>query len=239
VLYPDELWPRKISLSLRCHEGGYNTSERDRIVAMRLGVITVLLAAPLVAQSFADFLLRPQLDSYLELTADQRQRMSANAQALNQWSIEKYTRTMQIQAEIAQETAKASPDALAIGMRYVELEGICRQGREKTEETRRNHLQTLTAAQRAKLMALEEAAKIVPLITEAQSRNLIGGPAVYSDGPTSTNSGRTLGGLIPANRIPAGFISFLAPVLTGCPGWTVNPLFPSLITSAGDPGLQH
>ena len=182
------------------------------------------------------------MDTYLELTTDQKQRMSANVQSLNQWSIEKYHRALQLQTEIAQETAKPSLDALALGTRYVELEGICRQGREKTEETRRNQLQILSAAQKAKLTALEDVLKVVPLLTEAQARNLIGGPAVYSQGPSlmiPSGTGST-GGIGLGNRIPAGSIGFLAPVLASCPGWAVNPLFPSGIIPVGRvPDLQN
>ncbi|MCL5745913.1 MAG: hypothetical protein M1541_18640, partial [Acidobacteria bacterium] len=44
----------------------------------------------------------------------------------NGWSMEKQNRIRQVQSEIADETAKEDLDPGAIGIRYAEIEAICR-----------------------------------------------------------------------------------------------------------------
>lgn len=119
-----------------------------------------------------------ELDRYLEITPDQNRLLAENLAAYTSWSRDKSSRLNQVRQEIAMETAKDQLDALALGMRYVEVEAICRQDREKQQELRRNNINVLTMAQKAKMAALEETAKLFPLILEASARNLTSAPAM-------------------------------------------------------------
>jgi len=196
--------------------------------------VWILAATSVVSYAQGLPALRPsQLDSYLAITPDQSRAMSENVRSFSTWSTEKLIRLFEVRAEIETETAKTQLDALGLGMRYVEVEAICRQGRDKTEELRRANLNVLNATQKAKLAALEDAVKLMPLITEAQSRNLISGPTVQISPSLDLQPGRATT-IFPTIVLgsTAGF-----PV-TGCPGWAtptfgaLSPFFPLFPTNA-------
>ena len=88
------------------------------------------------------------------------------------WSRTKYERMSEVQREIALETARQPIDAMALGVRYLELEVICRELRAAAASIPASSLAILTDAQKAKLKQLEDALKLNPAISQAQGLGL-------------------------------------------------------------------
>ena len=113
------------------------------------------------------------LKQLLGLTDDQVSRM-VQAQTENAlFEDGKQRRIFQVNAEIDQETAKASLDAMALGVRYLELEVICREVRDAAAAIPKENLALLTDGQKAKLKVLEDAVNLAPTISQAQSLQLL------------------------------------------------------------------
>lgn len=118
----------------------------------------------------------PQLSKYLELKPDQ---VFALGRARIEWQVYlsvKALRVAAVQEEIRQLTEAASVDAPALGVRYAELEAICREARDTDAKTQTALRKSLTDAQRAKLAALEQAYALLPVIAEADTALLINAP---------------------------------------------------------------
>lgn len=78
-----------------------------------------------------------------------------------------------MQGEIAEETAKDALNPMALGVRYVEVETICREMKAQAAVSLKRNLDALTSAQKAKLQVLQDAIKLAPVISDAQSGNLL------------------------------------------------------------------
>ena len=130
-----------------------------------------------------------QVKQFLQLSDSQVQSILANNDEYNRWAAEKQARVLQVQSEIAEETAKDPLDPGALGIRYAEIEMICRQMRDRTREGRAKNLAVLTPDQRTKLKVLEDALALAPAITEAQYGNLAGELGAASPVYTGTFSG--------------------------------------------------
>ncbi len=74
----------------------------------------------------------------------------------------------QIQIEILEETSRDTPSAQALGVRYVEIEGICRELAGSGKAIRDKNLAVLTEQQKTRLAVLEEALRLSPVAREAQ-----------------------------------------------------------------------
>jgi len=110
---------------------------------------------------------------YLELSDTQVEAINqANADYLRLVST-RVLRVSQIQQEIADETAKEVIDPMALGLGYREIESIRRFLEGEQAKLRDRVRQVLTERQRPKLAALEEAAKLMPVYSEAVSVNLL------------------------------------------------------------------
>ena len=72
-----------------------------------------------------------RLRDYLQLSDSQLQAILGNNEQYNRWSAGKQARIQQVQIEIADETAKEQPDPMALGVRYAEVAGICREMRDQ------------------------------------------------------------------------------------------------------------
>ncbi|MCZ2078565.1 MAG: hypothetical protein LC130_26665 [Bryobacterales bacterium] len=173
---------------------------------MKLSFSATLLAlcAPAWAQTNPWF-YQPlgQVKGFLQLSDGQLQTILTNNDEYNRWASEKQTRIRQVQTEIAEETGKSPLDPNALGVRYAEVETICREMKEKANEYRTRNLEVLSQDQKTKLNVLEDAIKLAPLISQAQSGNLIGGTSYAPLFFTSTSasfstSGAVLGGVIGA-----------------------------------------
>lgn len=112
------------------------------------------------------------LVQYLELTPQQAAAISQLNSTYMNFNMQKAQRGGQVQAEIAQETAKPTLDAMALGLRYLELEAIRREMNSEREKTVAAVQNILTAPQKAKLTALQQALSMYSTACEAVSYNL-------------------------------------------------------------------
>lgn len=141
------------------------------------------------------------LRQFLNLTNDQYTKLAQIQTDFGRLVESKRDRVGQVNFEINQETAKSSLDASALGVRYLELEVICREVVGASALLSKSSLAILTDVQKVKLKQLEDAMNLGRAIAEAQSFSLL------------SNSGSTviLG--------TGGFASFLlGPAYLGFPG---------------------
>ncbi|QOY85163.1 hypothetical protein [Paludibaculum fermentans] len=139
------------------------------------GLFCLFLAlAPLQAQSWSVG-IPDSLITYLALTSSQAGQLAQNNNAYSELVSRKNSRIYEVQSEIATETAKDPIDPSALGVRYMEIELICRDIKKAGDDLRKNNTALLTEAQKVKLAALEEAMKLAPVYTAAQNANLLAG----------------------------------------------------------------
>jgi hypothetical protein len=164
----------------------------------------------------------PLMTQYLSLTDSQLQTISQNNDAFNQFSSTKQARIYQVQTEIAQVTQASPIDPMGLGVRYAEIEEICRELRTNAAQSQQQNRTVLTDAQKLKLQALQDAMNLMPLISEGQSDNLL--PA---------NSARTA-------SLSGSFADFLlgTPVNNGRPGCTTPPRRAILVGVPAPPPLR-
>lgn len=142
----------------------------------------------------------PQLKTYLELTDAQVAAITKANSDLNAFGAGKVQRQIQVQIELAQETAKQTVDATALGLRYAELEVIRRELAAEQKKTAAAVQSVLTAPQKTKLAVLQQALQLYSLACQAVDQNVLDSVIQFP------------GNIIPANRIdPAqtSFASFL------------------------------
>jgi Spy/CpxP family protein refolding chaperone len=151
---------------------------RSRILFLLLAALPAALAqnptpGDMMPVYFPDF---PQLTKYLELTPDQTQALGRATVEWRGYLAIKALRVAAVQDEIRQLTDATSVDASALGVRYAELEAICREARDTDAKTQATLRKSLTDAQRAKLAALEQAYALLPVIAEADAALLMNAP---------------------------------------------------------------
>jgi len=155
-----------------------------------------------------------ELRVYLGLTDTQVSQLLQNLDDYSRLVSQRQQRIFQVQSEIRDETAKSPLDPAALGIRYAEIETICRNVRDEAAATQTRNLSVLTDAQKVKLKALEDAMKLQPVINEAQNAGLLSPPGPYAilsgvlsgtsfsfGYPTASLSGCQQQQVIPANRI--------------------------------------
>lgn len=142
------------------------------IIALFLGL---LVMAPVARSQTIGMisLFPPQLKQYLELTDPQVSSIAAENTSLATFQSQKAQRQIQVQIELAQETAKAVVDPMALGLRHMELESIRRELQAEQEKTVARIQDLLTPAQKAKLESLRQAMAVQGVICEAQAVNLM------------------------------------------------------------------
>ncbi|MCC6362676.1 MAG: hypothetical protein IT165_04085 [Bryobacterales bacterium] len=75
------------------------------------------------------------------------------------------------------ETARDTPDPGELGWRYAEIEVTCRVLFEERRQLQARNVALLNEAQKVKWKALQDAMRLYPVITQAQSASLLeGGP---------------------------------------------------------------
>ena len=177
-----------------------NVSCYDRFVILKT-VAAVLLTLPIVSAQIgvSRWFFPPQLKAYLELTDDQIQAITKASTDLNAFRATKLQRQLQVQTELAQEMAKQTLDPMALGLRYMELEAIRRELNAEQQKTATAVQNILTAPQKTKAAALQQALQLYPTACSAVEQNVL---------PTAAPPGN----IIPANRIDpnVGFASFLS-----------------------------
>ena len=147
-------------------------------------LFTLLAIATFVAAQdpgrWFDYL--PVIREYLDLSTAQMEAIGRSNEEHDQWTWSKQLRLAQVQREIWAERARTSPDPTALGVRYVEIEAICRDLAARVVEQRTKNQRLLTETQHAKLKALEDALTLLPAIQQAQTLRLVGEPAVNLGG---------------------------------------------------------
>ncbi len=146
----------------------------------------------------------PLITQYLSLTATQVQSIVQNNSAFNQFASTKQTRIFQVQNEITQVTQASPIDPMALGVRYGEIEEICRELRTNAAQAQQQNIAVLTDAQKVKLQALSDAMKLIPVIAEGQSDNILpvsGTPTFFNTNFSSFLAGGILGSVAPGCSI--------------------------------------
>ena len=152
---------------------------------MKLTLPIILVCAASASAQLMPTFYQPlgPVKEFLQLSDSQVQSILSNNNEYSQWSLGKQSRIQQVQTEIAQETAKPNLDSMAIGVRYTEVELICRDIRQQIPVYQKKNTDVLTDSQKAKLKVLDDAVKLAPIIAEAQNANLmVGGGSSYSTG---------------------------------------------------------
>lgn len=174
-------------------------------LAFRLGVAAMSLAAfaqqnPIMPPIRLPY---PQLARYLELTAEQQAGLLRLQTEWRRYLLEKQRRVAEVERELAQETNAKVPDPVSLGVRYAELEAICREARDHDNQTIEGARKLLTAPQLTKLQSLEAAYALLPVIAEADSAGLMRAPVM----------GRMLG-----NATVGDVAQLIGTISTGYPG---------------------
>ncbi|MCC7154998.1 MAG: hypothetical protein IT161_10520 [Bryobacterales bacterium] len=137
--------------------------------------------------------LFPQLTDYLQLSGEQSIALFRLYSDWNQYLVEKRVRVAQVETELTDLTRQDVLDPMAFGNRYVELESICREAKDRRTQYRDKSRSLLNPTQSQKLQVLEQAFALAPVIQEAQDANLMGRevrmmappPPYFSSGPGS------------------------------------------------------
>jgi hypothetical protein len=160
---------------------------------MKPFLVSLVLCPLLTFSAFAQTPLPPQqplsqVKQFLGLTDSQVSAIIQNNNDYNTFSFQQQQTIQHAQAQIAVETAQDQLDPVAIGSLYAGIESACRDLRSKAARSQQQNLSLLTDVQRAKLNMLNDAMKLAPIISEAQSGNLLGsvGSAPYSFDTGST-----------------------------------------------------
>lgn len=117
-----------------------------------------------------------RLVKFLELTRDQILEIGRLQLEWQRYIGSKTRRVAQVERELREVTLAPTVDPSALGVRYMELEAICREARDTEARIRERARQVLTQAQRARLDALEEAYRLLPEIAEADALHLMHAP---------------------------------------------------------------
>jgi len=148
--------------------------------------VAALVLCPWLAwcQTRIPFPVQPLLEvqQFLGLSDSQVTTILQNNNDYNAFSFQQQQQIRNAQSQIAVETSKDSLDPMAIGMLYAGIEGACRDLRDRAATSQKQNISILTDAQKAKLNMLNDAMKLAPVISEAQSGNLLGsaGPPPFA-----------------------------------------------------------
>lgn len=142
-------------------------------------VMLALLAWPAAAQGPGDPTpgrMWPQLIRYLELTPQQVLELARIQTEWSRYLAAKTRRVSQVEGEIRQATLAPVVDPMALGVRYLELEAICRESRETDKKYREQARKLMTPQQMTRLASLEQAYRLLPVIAEADAAKLVDAP---------------------------------------------------------------
>ena len=119
--------------------------------------------------------------NFLSLSDEQVAGITGLQTAFTSLYAHKQSRIADVQVEIRDLTAQASPDAAALGVRYAELGGISRELTDADMQTRTAARALLTAAQQIKLQAVLDASELTSFVFPAESCHFLSLPAGTQD----------------------------------------------------------
>ncbi len=180
------------------------------VIAPIAGATTVVRSTETGAVvSFVYVPVSNRLSTYLQLTADQPAKINQINTDLLKASQPRDQRIAEVQSEIVDETGKSPLDPMGLGVRYAEIETLRRQEQSDVETARANIRALLTNAQKAKAATLEDAAKLQPLVGQAECAGLLDSvPGAVIPIIRGLPSGITAGVL---SSCSATFVSSVAP----------------------------
>jgi hypothetical protein len=153
-----------------------------------------------------------QVQQFLGLTDDQVKTILQNNNDYNTFSFQQQRQIQNAQAQIAVETSKDPLDPMALGTLYAGIESACRDLRNKASTSQQQNVSILTDAQKAKLSMLNDAMKLAPTISEAQSSNLLvspnSPPYLFNANSSGTFFGVTGFPSVPGCYSPFGVITY-------------------------------
>jgi hypothetical protein len=176
----------------------------------------------------------PLLRQFLGLTDDQVSAILRNNSDYNSFSFQQQDQIRHAQSQIAIETAKDPLDPMALGTLYAGIESACRELRDRAASSQQQNISVLTDAQKAKLNVLNDAMKLIPTISEAQSGNLLGSAnsppfafSAYSSSFAYVSAGFSSG--VPGCAVNGGFgaLQIPPPPQTGDAGLNTTPAAPA------------
>ena len=115
-----------------------------------------------------------EVQQFLGLRDDLVKAILQNNSDYNTFASQQQQQIVEAQTQIVVETSKDSLDPMAIGTLYAGIESACRDLRDKVATSQKQNLSILTDAQKAKLTLLNDAIKLAPIISQAESGNLLG-----------------------------------------------------------------
>lgn len=130
---------------------------------------------------------------HLSLTEEQVERIQALQARYSAYAGPKVLRRLQVEQEIAQEAARESLDALALGLRYVELEVIRRELAEERTKTVAAVRALLTEAQKGRAAELERALRDYATACSAAAAFLLEAPEMLTVTTQEDRFSRTTG----------------------------------------------
>lgn len=145
----------------------------------------------------------PGLVQYLELTPSQIVALGRIELEWQRYLAGKARRVSQVEEEIRDATLSEVVDPMALGLRYMELEAICRESRDTDRRTREAARKVLNDAQLARLAVLEQAYRLLPLVAQADAAHLADAPLPGLNLDTLGAAARPFPGCRFAGRTPA------------------------------------
>ena len=115
-----------------------------------------------------------QLSAYLQLTGEQTLILARLNADWNQYLAQKYNRISQVNRELDDVARQDTIDPMAFGVRYAEIESICREAKDRMSQNQQKTRAVLNDAQKQKLQVLEQAFALAPAIMQAQQVNMMG-----------------------------------------------------------------
>lgn len=144
---------------------------------MRALISLFFLSAVVYAQGVIPISrLRPTLQRYLKLTEAQMQEMRRNVAQHSSSQSAALERILAVNLEIGVETRKPNPDPAALGVRYQEIDTLCRQTELPLRNLHESQLRVLNDEQRGLLGPLREARRLEVLARFARAAFLIPSP---------------------------------------------------------------
>ena len=140
----------------------------------RISLLLLLSAVASMAQDGDD--LPDELVSYLELSDAQRRQITQINSGFDRSYYATLERAYSIESEIVDETRKPKPDAMALGLRYLDLEMLRRDLTAEQSRTVEAVQAVLTAAQKQKLATLEAVLQLETTAWSATRHNLLPDP---------------------------------------------------------------
>ncbi|MGQ9915913.1 MAG: hypothetical protein ACUVS7_00715 [Bryobacteraceae bacterium] len=136
-------------------------------------------ALPLCAQMPGDaapIRAWPGLVKFLELTSNQILALGRIELEWQRYLAGKARRAAEVEKGIREATLAEVVDPMALGLRYMELEAICRESRDQDRRTRELARKVLNDTQLARIAALEQAYRLLPLVAQADAAHLVDAP---------------------------------------------------------------